>query len=107
MLLALSSFGQTYNVSLFGADFCAAFNLSDGTLGAATAADAVMGALTLARAGRLIDLTTVERATGCFAALLSLACLLAAAAMHVVMLGIACVFLRPCGARSCIMRAAV
>ncbi|MDQ7251469.1 hypothetical protein [Dongia sedimenti] len=36
MLMALSSFGQSYYVSLFGADF-RAFGLSDGTLGAAYA----------------------------------------------------------------------
>jgi hypothetical protein len=70
-------------------------------------AGTVYSAFTLTWAGRLIDLTTVKRATGCIAALLSVACLLAAAAMHGVMLGVACVFLRPCGARSCIMRAAV
>jgi hypothetical protein len=63
LLMALSNFGQTYYVSLFGADFRAAFHLSDGTLGAAYAAGTVCSALTLTWAGRLIDLTTVKRAT--------------------------------------------
>jgi hypothetical protein len=44
-------------------------------------------------AGRLIDLTTVKRYT-CVAALLSVACLLAAGALHVLMLGVAFYFLR-------------
>jgi len=52
LLMALSSFGQTYYVSLFGADFRAAFHLSDGTLGAAYAAGTVCSALTLTWAGR-------------------------------------------------------
>ena len=47
MLMALSSFGQTYYVLLFGADVRADFNLSDGTLGAAYAAGTVCSALML------------------------------------------------------------
>ena len=94
LLMALSSFGQTYYVSLFGADFRAAFHLSDGTLGAAYAAGTVCSALTLTWAGRLIDLTTVKRYICCVAALLSIACLLAGGAVHVVTLGIAFYFLR-------------
>lgn len=94
MLMGLSSFGQTYYVSLFGADFRAAFGLSDGTLGAAYAAGTVASALTLTWAGRLIDLTTVRRYTWCVAALLSVACLMVAGAVHVVMLVIAFYFLR-------------
>jgi MFS family permease len=94
LLMALSSFGQTYYVSLFGADFRAAFGLSDGTLGAAYAAGTVCSALTLTWAGRLIDLTTVRRYTWCVAALLAAACLLAAGAVHVLMLGVAFYFLR-------------
>jgi MFS family permease len=94
MLMGLSSFGQTYYVSLFGADFRAAFGLSDGTLGAAYAAGTVASALTLTWAGRLIDLTTVRRYTWFAAALLSGACLMVAGAVHVVMLGVAFYFLR-------------
>lgn len=94
LLMALSSFGQTYYVSLFGADFRAAFGLSDGTLGAAYALGTVGSALTLTWAGRLIDLTTVRRYTWCVAALLAAACLLAAGASSVLLLGIAFYFLR-------------
>jgi MFS family permease len=94
LLMALSSFGQTYYVSLFGADFRAAFGLSDGTLGAAYAAGTVCSALTLTWAGRLIDLTTVRRYTWCVAAVLAAACLLAAGAVHVLMLAVAFYFLR-------------
>jgi MFS family permease len=94
LLMALSSFGQTYYVSLFGADFRAAFGLSDGTLGAAYAAGTVCSALTLTWAGRLIDLTTVRRYTLCVAALLGAACLLTAGAQWVLMLAVAFYFLR-------------
>jgi len=94
LLMALSSFGQTYYVSLFGADFRAAFHLSDGALGAAYAAGTVCSALTLTWAGRLIDLTTVRRYAWCVAALLCFACLLAAGAQNVAMLCIAFYFLR-------------
>ena len=94
LLMALSSFGQTYYVSLFGADFRKTFGLSDGTLGAAYAIGTVASALTLTWAGRLIDLTTVRRYTWCVAALLAAACLLTAGAGSVLVLAVAFYFLR-------------
>ncbi|MDQ7251468.1 hypothetical protein [Dongia sedimenti] len=53
--------------------------------------------MTLTWAGRLIDLTTVKRYTWCVAWLLAAACLLAAGAIHVLMLAVAFYFLRPGG----------
>lgn len=67
LLMALSSFGQTYFVSVSGSYFREAFSLSDGGLGATYAAGTFLSALTLTWAGRLIDYTTVRRFTWCVA----------------------------------------
>ncbi|AOG09735.1 hypothetical protein [Agrobacterium sp. RAC06] len=63
LLMALSSFGQTYFVSVSGSYFRAAFNLTDGGLGATYAAGTFASALKLTSAGRLIDYTSVSRFT--------------------------------------------
>ena len=63
ILMAMSSFGQTYFVSLYGQDWRQAFGLSDGALGGLYAAGTVMSALTLTWAGRLIDYTTTRKFT--------------------------------------------
>ena len=63
LLMALSSFGQTYFVAVSGSYFREAFNLSDGGLGATYAAGTILSAMTLTWAGRLIDYTTVRRFT--------------------------------------------
>ena len=47
MLMAMSSFGQTYFVSLYGQDFREAFGLTDGGLGGLYAIGTVMSAITL------------------------------------------------------------
>jgi hypothetical protein len=75
LLMALSRFGQTYYVSLFRA-----------ARSARPMAGTVCSALTLTWGGRLIDLTTVRRYTWCVATLLSVASLLAAGGVHVLML---------------------
>lgn len=89
LLMAISSFGQTYYVSLFGADFRLAFSLTDGELGAAYAIGTIGSALTLIWVGRLIDRMTVRRYTWCAAALLAGACLLTAGAGSVLVLAVA------------------
>jgi MFS family permease len=78
LLMALSSFGQTFFIALFGAKLRHAYALSDGGLGAAYAAATFGSALTLQRVGRWIDRTTVARYTIGVAALLGGACLLMA-----------------------------
>ena len=94
LLMALSSFGQTYFVSVSGSYFREAFNLSDGGLGATYAAGTFLSALTLTWAGRLIDYTTVRRFTWCVALLLATACVLVAVSSHFIMLAVAFYFLR-------------
>lgn len=89
LLLALSSFGQTYFVAVSGSFFRGAFHLSDGGLGTAYAVGTLLSALTLGWAGRLIDYTTVRRFTWCVALLLAGACLLASASLNAVMLTVA------------------
>ena len=90
MLMAMSSFGQTYFVSLYGQDFREAFGLTDGGLGGLYAIGTVMSAITLTWAGRLIDYTTTRRFTLAVTLLLLTACLLVSGAqaawMHRVLL---------------------
>lgn len=80
ILMAMSSFGQTYFVSLYGQDLRQAFGLSDGGLGGLYAAGTVMSAVTLTWAGRLIDYTTTRRFTLTVILLLITACLLVSGA---------------------------
>ncbi|WP_145339746.1 MFS transporter [Pantoea sp. PSNIH1] len=80
ILMAMSSFGQTYFVSLYGQDLRQAFGLSDGGLGGLYAAGTVMSAVTLTWAGRLIDYTTTRRFTLAVTLLLITACLLVSGA---------------------------
>ncbi|WP_246379304.1 hypothetical protein [Pantoea pleuroti] len=75
ILMAMSSFGQTYFVSLYGYDLRQAFGLSDGGLGGLHAAGTVMSAVTLTWSGRLIDYTTTRLFTLALTLLLVTACL--------------------------------
>lgn len=80
ILMAMSSFGQTYFVSLYGQDLRQAFSLSDGGLGGLYAIGTVMSAITLIWAGRLIDYITTIRFTLAVTLLLTVACLLVSGA---------------------------
>jgi MFS family permease len=106
ILIALSSFGQTYYISLFGTGFRATFRLSDGGLGALYGASTVLSALTLTWAGRLIDHTTVRRYTWCVAALLAAACVLAAIAPFGWVLAV-CFYLLRLGGQGLMMHTAL
>ncbi|MDY0901544.1 MFS transporter [Pantoea agglomerans] len=86
ILMAMSSFGQTYFVSLYGQDLRQAFGLSDGGLGGLYAAGTVMSAVTLTWAGRMIDYTTTRRFTLAVTLLLIAACLLVSGAQAAWML---------------------
>jgi len=94
LLMALSSFGQTFFIAMSGAHFREAFALSDGGLGAAYAAGTFVSAMTLTWAGRLIDYTTVRRFTWAVALLLAFGCVLVSISPNYIMLGIAFYFLR-------------
>lgn len=94
MVLALSSFGQTFFVSLSGAHFRDAFHLSDGELGVAYGTATFLSAMTLTRAGTLIDYTTVRRFTWLGAIVVASACALVAASPNFVILALAFYFLR-------------
>lgn len=86
ILMAMSSFGQTYFVSLYGQDLRQAFGLSDGGLGGLYAAGTVMSAVTLTWPGRMIDYTTTRRFTLTVTLLLITACLLVSGAQAAWML---------------------
>lgn len=84
--MAMSSFGQTYFVSLYGYDIRQAFGLSHGGLGGLYAAGTVMSAVTLTWAGRLIDYTTTRLFALAVTLLLLTTCLLVSGAQAAWML---------------------
>ena len=94
ILMAMSSFGQTYFVSLYGQGLRQAFGLSDGGLGGLYAAGTVMSAVTLTWAGRMIDYTTTRRFTLAVTLLLVTACLLVSGAQAAWMLCVGFYLLR-------------
>lgn len=94
LLMGLSSFGQTFFVSLYGAQFRQSFGLTDGGLGTAYAVGTLLSALTLGWVGRWIDRTTVHRYTIGVAVLLTAACAVTAISPNVVVLGLAFYMLR-------------
>ncbi|MGE0416046.1 MAG: MFS transporter, partial [Acetobacteraceae bacterium] len=94
MLMGLSSFGQTFFISLFGPQLRDAYDLSDGGLGTAYAVATFASAFTLPRVGRWIDDTTVPRYTMAVAALLATACALMAASTHIMILVVTFYLLR-------------
>lgn len=92
--MALSSFGQTFYISLFGEHLRTDFHLSNGGLGSAYAVATVTNAFTLTWVGRWIDRTSVERYTLSVSVLLAGACVLMALSQNVVMLVVALYLLR-------------
>lgn len=94
VLMALSSFGQTFYISLFGDHLRADFQLSSKGLGTAYALATVASAFTLTWVGRWIDRTSVERYTFGVAFLLAGACVLMALSQNVAILVVALYLLR-------------
>lgn len=75
MLLGLSSFGQTFFVSLYGDAIRGDFNLTSGTFGTIYAISTVGGAIALSYLGRLIDRVSISTYAAAASLLLSSACL--------------------------------
>ena len=94
LLIALSCFGQTFYISLFGEHLRADFELSNTGFGSLYAMATMACSSTLAWVGRLIDKTSVERFTAGVAILLASACTLMAASQNVAMLVVALYLLR-------------
>jgi MFS family permease len=78
VFMTISSFGQTFFISLFGADIRREFSLSDGEFGALYAGATVASALTMVWAGRGLDRTSLRRFASIVLAGLATACVLAA-----------------------------
>jgi MFS family permease len=94
LLVALSSFGQTFYISLFGEHLRADYRLSNTGFGSVYALATVASAFTLTWVGRWIDRTTVKRFTIGVALLLASACTLMALSPNVAVLAIALYMLR-------------
>lgn len=78
-MMAFSSFGQTYYVSLFGAELRAEFQLSHGDLGRYYSAATLASGLVMLWAGRAVDLVRLRPLTVAVCLGLALACLAMAA----------------------------
>lgn len=95
--MALSSFGQTFYIAVFGAEIRAAFGLGDGGFGAIYGVATLAAGLLLGWVGRFIDRTSLTRFALAVGAAFAVACLLAAASTGVAMLGLALFLLRLTG----------
>ena len=94
LLMALSSFGQTFFISLFGAGLRAEYALSDGEFGTVYAVGTFASAMTLQRVGRWLDRVSVRRYTLGVAILLASACAVMASGLGVISLALAIYMLR-------------
>ncbi|MEO0729222.1 MAG: MFS transporter [Pseudomonadota bacterium] len=92
-----SCFGQTYFISLTGADIRAAYDLSHGGFGLVYTIATTASALTLLRIGWVADRYTVRTLSVVTALALGVACLLMAVANHIVVLVVAIFGLRLAG----------
>ena len=97
ILMATSSFGQTYFVALYSDSFRGFFSLSDGELGAIYAVATLLSALTLPWVGHLIDRVSLFHYTLFVAIGLVLASLVTALSVGIITLGIGFYLLRLCG----------
>jgi len=95
LLLAFgSSFGQTYFISLSGAEIRATFDLSHGGFGLIYTIATTASALVLLRYGGIVDRYPVRWLAVATAVALGLGCLVMAAAQHLVVLVLALFLLR-------------
>ena len=85
-MMAFSSFGQTYYISLFGAELRAEFNLSHGDLGLAYSAATLASGVVMLWLGRLVDLVALRPLTVAVCLTLAIACLTMAAVPAAIML---------------------
>lgn len=89
LLCFASSFGQTYFIALFGADYRAAFDLSDGAFGGLYTVATLASAATMLFAGKLADRIDPARLGAAVCVGLACAAILAATAPHAAVLAIA------------------
>lgn len=97
LLAALSGSGQTYLISLFGAEFRAAFDLSNGEFGALYSGATTVSGIGLLWLGRALDRVDLRLFTGLVLAGAVAGCALAAGAANAAMLALAFLLLRLCG----------
>lgn len=94
VLMTLSSFGQTFYISLFGPHLREEFYLSYGSLGAVYAAATITSAMSLTFVGQWIDRITVRQYAMGVAVFLSCACLMMAASHNLLFLFVSLYLLR-------------
>lgn len=85
-MMAFSSFGQTYYISLFGAELRAEFSLSHGDLGLYYSGATLASGIVMLWVGRLVDLVALKPLTVVVCLGLALACLSMAAVPAAVLL---------------------
>ncbi len=96
-MMGLSNFGQTFFISLHGADIKQAFGLTNTSFGGLYSAMTLLSALVLLYSGRLIDKWPLSRFTSFVFLGFTAGCLFMGFASHIVMLAMALFFLRHFG----------
>lgn len=86
VMMAFSSFGQTYYISLFGADIRATFGLSHGDIGLYYSVATLASGIAMLWIGRLVDLMSLPRLSIGVCLGLAVACLCMAAVPAAVLL---------------------
>ncbi len=94
LLCFLSSFGQTFFISLSGGEIRAAFGLSNGEWGSLYMVATLASALTLPQLGRIVDYLSVSKTALVVIPMLALACIIMSFATHWAVLAIAVYLLR-------------
>lgn len=97
MLMVLSSFGQTFFISLFGAAIRDEFGLTDGLFGALYGLSTLCSAATLALVGHRVDSSDLHKFTLYVAGLLAAGCALLAASPNIITLALSLYLLRLTG----------
>ena len=96
-MMGLSNFGQTFFISLHGADIKQAFGLTNTSFGGLYSAMTLLSALVVLYSGRLIDKWPLSRFTSFVFLGFTAGCLFMGFASHIVMLAMALFFLRHFG----------
>lgn len=94
LAMALSGFGQTFFVAVFGAEIRAAFDLSHSYYGGIYSGATLVSALLLLRVGHWVDRWSLTRVTLTALGLLALGCALLGLAPHVAVLALGFLLVR-------------
>ncbi|WP_417887892.1 MFS transporter [Zunongwangia sp.] len=97
LLTFLSSFGQTFLISLYVPHLTASFAITKGSFGALYAGATVIASVVMLTVGHTVDHKPIKKVTAFTILGLATACILLGASTNVLLLGLALIILRLCG----------